>query len=336
MIGLKGKGARLLVGLALFMPAATHPHSNPLARVRSWMMQLQNTEKQADIEALAKSDYDMLVVEPGATVKGNGSFDMRAMVARLKRDRPDRIVLAYLDACQAESYRAYWKKSWKAPRAGQRGKPGFLLAADPDGWEGNYQVAYWDPRWQALIKAEVRRVMRAGFDGLYLDWILAYEEESVLAEAQRQGVSAAAGMLGLMRAIQEQARAINPRALIIQQNAVGLIRDQPGSLDLIDGVAFEDTWFRGVAGAAWEDPAGGDVSSKGEQALWDEKIQGYKAYLRAGKAVFTLDYCLNPHNAKAVQRDAQAFGFIPLVSRIALDRMASPVQKQGTRMFDLK
>ena len=77
----------------------------PLMQVRTFMYQLQGLENPSAVEALAKSDYDLLVVEPTATVRDQANFDMKAMVAKLHAGKPGRIVLAYLDAGQAESFR---------------------------------------------------------------------------------------------------------------------------------------------------------------------------------------------------------------------------------------
>ena len=60
----------------------------PLGQVRNFMYQLQNLENPAALEALAKSDYDLLVVEPTATVKDNQDFDVKGMVRRLHAGKP--------------------------------------------------------------------------------------------------------------------------------------------------------------------------------------------------------------------------------------------------------
>ena len=44
---------------------------------------------------------------------------------------------------------------------------------------GNYKVRYWDPDWQAIIYGNhdsyLAKILSAGFDGVYLDLIDAYE-----------------------------------------------------------------------------------------------------------------------------------------------------------------
>ena len=58
------------------------------------------------------------------------------------------------------------------------GKPYFLAEENPD-WEGNYKVKYWNTDWQNIIygnnNAYVKKIIDAGFDGVYLDIIDAFE-----------------------------------------------------------------------------------------------------------------------------------------------------------------
>ena len=53
------------------------------------------------------------------------------------------------------------------------------IEADNPEWGGNYKVHYWDGEWQSLIygneNAYLDRIVDAGFDGVYLDIIDAFE-----------------------------------------------------------------------------------------------------------------------------------------------------------------
>lgn len=172
-------------------PACGINGSSPLAGVQTWMYQLQGMTTSAQIDALDAQPYDMLVIEANNTVKGLENFNTVDMVAQL-RTKPDgsaRKVLAYIDIGEAEDFRTYWTSSWKAPTANGPGTPDFIIKADPDGWAGDYPVAFWDPRWQALWlgpNGAVAQLAREGFDGVYLDWVEAYAEPSVAAAATTQ------------------------------------------------------------------------------------------------------------------------------------------------------
>jgi len=69
---------------------------------------------------------------------------------------------------EAEDYRTYWQPGWTSS------PPDWLTAENPD-WSGNYLVRYWDPSWQGIVFAELAAIVAAGFDGVYLDKIDAYE-----------------------------------------------------------------------------------------------------------------------------------------------------------------
>ncbi len=73
---------------------------------------------------------------------------------------------------EAEDYRYYWQTSWSTT------KPAWLDAENPE-WKGNYKVKYWYSDWQKLIygndSSYTKKILNAGFDGVYLDIIDAFE-----------------------------------------------------------------------------------------------------------------------------------------------------------------
>ncbi len=73
---------------------------------------------------------------------------------------------------EAEDYRYYWQDSWI------NNPPNWLEDENPD-WEGNYKVRYWDKDWQSIIygndNSYLKKIINAGFDGVYLDIIDAFE-----------------------------------------------------------------------------------------------------------------------------------------------------------------
>jgi cysteinyl-tRNA synthetase len=321
----------LFVLLLTALPAAAgdpsaSPACMPLTRVRTFMYQLQGIENPAAVAALAKSDYDLLVVEPTGTVRDQATFDMKGMVAKLHEGKSGRIVLAYLDAGQAESFRGYWKPDWKAPTRTARGNPDFILIPDPDGWSDDYVVAYWDPRWQQTIAggkdSQVRAAMAAGFDGVYLDWIDAYSDDRVVEEAKKEKVDPAHAMVDFLLLIRKSAREINPAALVVQQNAIELIDADPRLLDAIDALGVEDTWFAGKSNAKWGTKNAGDVANRyKDESSTAGRLKQYAKYQKAGKPVLSIDYCLKPKNAAMVYEEARKHGLIPLVSQVPLDRL---------------
>ena len=315
---------RLLLGAwVIASQAAEQERPMALQAVRSWMYQFQGLETKSAVEALAGSPYDLLVVEPMGTYRAAKDFDMKGMVSRFHAGKRGRVVLAYLDLGQADSNRAYWQKSWKPPGPDQKGDPDFLLKPDPDGWKETYVVRPSDPRWQDLVLADVARIMSAGFDGLYLDWIEAYEDKTAAAEMKAQGLVPARAVVDFISRVRQAARKAEPSARTVVQNAPYLIDEDERLVGLVDAVAFESTWFRGKAETEWGDTEGGDRPNAPSEARYstDARLKQYARYKAAGKPVLTVDYCLKADNARKVYEESRSRGFVPLVSRIALDRM---------------
>jgi len=127
--------------------------------------------KDAFVDAVQKTRFDIVVTDP--FYLGTVPFTRREVLA-LKRKAcgGSRFVLAYLSIGEAEDYRPYWKAVWKAA------PPPWLHAENPD-WPGNYKVRYWMEDWQRLLMggegSRLHRIVEAGFDGVYLDIIDAFE-----------------------------------------------------------------------------------------------------------------------------------------------------------------
>ncbi|AQW29222.1 endo alpha-1,4 polygalactosaminidase [Ralstonia syzygii subsp. celebesensis] len=300
--------------------------TSPLAGVQTWMYQLQDLLTDAQIDALDAQPYDMVVVEAGNTIKTQEKFNTAGMVTRLhtKANGSPRKVIAYIDIGQAESFRTYWiDKQWKAPTATKPGVPDFILTVDPDGWAGDYPVAYWDQRWQDLWlgpNGAVAQLAREGFDGVYLDWVEGYTNAKVAAAAKKAGVNPAKAMVDFIAKIRTAGRAINPQFAVIQQNAPELI-DAVGAARLLpnlDAISQEDTWFGGDADASWGDANGTDQDAAPADTQWT--IEQLQKHCAGGLPVFTIDYALTAPNPQTVYAASRNLGFRPLVSRVALSR----------------
>ena len=313
-----------------------------LRRVGSWAYQLQGLEEEGAIDALADSDYDLIVTEPVRSAKGAEGFDTAGMVARLHQE--GKLVLAYLDVGEAEDYRTYWGDDWIAPSADQPGEPDFLLTVDPDGWSGNYPVAFWDERWKDIVIRDedslIDMVLDDGFDGVYLDWIEAYQDENVAAAAARLGIDPAQEMVAFVQEIAEHGRGRSQSFLVIPQNAAELAREVPQYLEVIDGLGQEDLSFGGEADTEWGDPTSGDIATSPDEQEY--LLELFDLYLGAGLPIFCIDYALKQPNVQAAYaeaRDADCLGYVtqtPL-SRLTETPPPSPTlpPRPPTRDLDL-
>ena len=140
---------------------------------------LLNPEEWSDragfLSDLQATSYDVLIIDAFfGEEAGEPYMFSPAEIDGLKTKAGggDRLVLSYLSIGEAEDYRYYWNNAWN------RKPPSWLAAENPE-WEGNYKVRYWEPGWQAVIfgssEAYLDRILDAGFDGVYLDIIDAFQ-----------------------------------------------------------------------------------------------------------------------------------------------------------------
>ena len=298
-------------------------------KIRNWMYQIQGLEQRGAIDKLGYTAYDMLVVEPGQNFKEE-PYDTKYLVTQLKTkpNNTDRLLIAYIDIGEAEDYRTYWKEDWVAPTETQHGIPDFLLTVDPDGWSGNYPVAYWADEWWDIWLGEggiIKQIVDYGFDGVYLDWVEAYDDPKVQEVAQAQGIDPRLAMMNFIEDIRLAGRQMNQNFVVIVQNAPYLLDYDPAYYStIIDAIATEDTWFYGLADVPWDDPGGGDMSGgerhEGEYSTENRIIQNTK-YLHLNIPVFTVDYALRKDHAERTYRNSYANRFIPLVTRTSLSKI---------------
>lgn len=297
--------------------------------ISTWMYQIQKLDSEANIDELFDTQYDMLVVEPGDNFK-EYPYDTDYLVSKLqfKPGGARRIVLAYIDIGQAEDYRDYWQSDWVAPTSTEHGYPEFLVTIDPDGWSGNYPVAYWQQAWQDIwLGADgiIEQLADYGFDGVYLDWVEAYDDEKVRQAAQPDGINTENEMMKFIEKIKNKGQSIKPGFLVVSQNAAYLLDSDPDYFaSIIDAIATEDTWFYGQGDAEWDDPKAGDLSGgkrHAQEYSTEGRIAQNKKFLERGIPVFTVDYCILEKNAQSTYKNSRDKGFIPLVTRVSLSKI---------------
>lgn len=161
------------------IPVTKHPlldepkEVNSAKDVRHFLYILNYREYKTEaqlIEALKPLDYDAIVLD--AEFKGHWLNKETIEQLQVKPDGSRRRVLSYLSIGEAENYRFYWNKDWKAK------PPEWLGPANPD-WKNNYKVKYWMPEWKAILMGSsdgyLDHILDQGFDGVYLDLVDAYQ-----------------------------------------------------------------------------------------------------------------------------------------------------------------
>jgi len=127
--------------------------------------------KKAFLGAIKSTDYDVVIID--LFFRGNDQLSVEELASlKTKSNGASRLVIAYMSIGEAEDYRYYWRSEWKSS------PPSWLAGENPD-WPGNYKVRYWNADWQKIIFGEddsyLELILDAGFDGVYLDIIDAFE-----------------------------------------------------------------------------------------------------------------------------------------------------------------
>jgi cysteinyl-tRNA synthetase len=265
--------------------------SLPWSRVRSWAYWLDNP----DLRQLGASPFDLLVIDSSADGSAARAFTAQ-QIAALRRTEPQRRVVAYLSIGQAESYRGYWQRGWHP------GAPDWLGAQD-SAWPGNYWVEYWQPAWQALIYRYLDAIIAAGFDGVYLDRVDAYQESYAAGHEE--------DMVQFVANLARYARARSPLGEdfgIIVQNAEELAAGHLDYVRLVTGIAREEVYVRAT-----------DVPTS--QAARAQVESYLDLFLQNGRLVLTVDYASRPDLICSAYRLARAKGYVPYVTDVGLDRL---------------
>ncbi len=123
------------------------------------------------INTLSETNYDLIIIDLFFMDNYSLTSDDLSLL-KTKENGGSRLVIAYMSIGEAEDYRYYWQEEWS------NNYPSWLVLENPE-WEGNYKVKYWDDEWQTLIYGNndsyLKMIIDAGFDGVYLDIIDAYE-----------------------------------------------------------------------------------------------------------------------------------------------------------------
>jgi cysteinyl-tRNA synthetase len=331
--------AILLVFILILAPAGT-AQDVTLDDVTHWLYLIDVNLDADTVEQISESAHDMIVIDFISSEAANIDYPLANVIETWHAADHPKLVLAYIDVGQAESYRTYWQPDWGI------GEPEWILSEDPDGWAENFPVAYWYDEWRAIWLAEggyLEQIAAAGFDGVYLDWVEAYDDNSVIAFAEQDGVDPVEEMIWWVQDIAEGLREHNPDAMVIAQNAAELaVYDD--YVAVINAIAQGQVWFDGGAD---NDPPGDcplprtetDISTTNYiESLSPPCRQQYETFTDStlyvssewyiedlqvaqekGLAIFTVDYALEPENVAWVYAESRSLGFIPFVSNRGLD-----------------
>lgn len=122
--------------------------------------------KTAFLDALKETNYDLVLIDLYFDEEALTASDISSL--KKKANGGSRLVICYMSIGEAESYRPYWASL-----------PKKLVTNENPDWPGNYVVKYWEEDWKKIVYKDdnsyTNKILTAGFDGVYLDIIEAYE-----------------------------------------------------------------------------------------------------------------------------------------------------------------
>lgn len=269
-----------------------------LARVKTWEYQLQSYH----LAEPGRTKSDLLVVDYSRSDPVGGPMlpFTRDEVKKLKRKKAGgkRLVFAYLSVGEAEEYRYYWRPEWRMT------KPDWLIGENCR-WPRNHLVRYWEPSWKNILyrsaDSYLARIVAAGFDGVYLDRIDAYDDlKGIRASAETD-------MVELVVELAAAARRMKRGFRVIAQNAEKLVSD-PRYRTTIDGLAKEDLLY-GVGG----------TGKRNAKTLIDWSISQLKLLKNEGKVVLAAEYLRSAEQIASARAELKSLGIASVFPPRELD-----------------
>jgi len=198
--------------LAMTIVACTHPrppvNGAALENVQRWWIVIGHSPVLESLDWRHYARDAQLVVVSGDPRIPIGDFPSAT------------IRLAYVSVGEADARRPYWPAV--------RGQP-FLVEPNSE-WSDNIRVDVRDPRWQdILLREEVPRLMKLGFDGLMLDTI------DTAPYLENKDPGRFAGSRQALRDWLRRLRESFPRAVVIANGGAALVDAAP----FVDGFVIE-------------------------------------------------------------------------------------------------
>lgn len=268
--------------------------------VNDFVYQLQDV----DLDALGETEFDLVVMDYSRDGSDEERFSAEE-VAGLKSSGP-KLVLSYMSIGEAEDYRWYWQRSWDANRDGRPdvGAPAWLGRSNPD-WPGNYKVHYWDPAWQNMVYEYVDKVQEAGYDGVYLDIVDAYEYWGPGGQSGLDREAAEEEMVEFVKDIATYARESQPNFGVFVQNAEDL-STHPDYVQAVSGIGKEDLFYNG--------------NRRQPSSETNYSVNRLDRFKEAGKPVLVTDYVTKKRRSiNDFYGKAEAKDYVPYATRRDLD-----------------
>ena len=264
-----------------------------------FVYQLQNI----DLNALGQTEFDLVIMDYSRDGSDEEKFTADEISALKDNPGGQKRVLSYMSIGEAENYRWYWQKSWDANRNGKpdAGAPAWLGPSNPN-WPGNYKVRYWGAGWQEIVYAYVDKVLVAGYDGVYLDIVDAYQYWEPGGPGSSDHPNAEEDMVEFVKGITQYARVTkdHPDFQVFVQNAEEL-STHPDYVATVSGIGKEDLFYNG------------NRRQPTSKTNWS--VSHLDVFKAAGKPVLVTDYVTKRTKKDTFYEKARTHGYVPFATR---------------------
>ncbi|MQA25771.1 MAG: glycoside hydrolase, partial [Micromonosporaceae bacterium] len=258
--------------------------------VTSWVYQLQDYPG-GRLHRIQESPHQLAVIDLARD--GSSDYFRRDEIAALQRS--GKRVLAYFEIGSIEDFRPEYEDV----------KSHDLVLNKWDDWPEEHFVRYWKQAWWDLaVKPRVDRALAAGFDGVYLDTPLAYEEIDLSLVPGETRDSLGRKMVDLIVEISRYAKRAEPGFWVLPQNSPELA-EHGGYTEAIDGIGMEDLFFRSTADDS-------DIPCLEDWCA--ENLEGARELRDAGKLVLAVDYASKSENIEHACRRYREERFVGYVT----------------------
>ena len=209
------------------------------------------------------------------TILGNVSNLTPGLIHSSSMPLANKLVVGYVDVGESTALVTYQYFGNSLPSWFGNVNPGF---------PNLYTVQYWQPQWLQTIEGQINQQIAAGFDGVFLDVLSAYEEWSPgNIEGNPVVADAAVKLATLVQQIHDYVQSLHLSRpfYLIGNNPGGLAQMVPGVLNNLDAIFNESAyWNQSVTNGAIS------VPTQTSPENWLQTLS--KLYV--GKTVFANDY----------------------------------------------
>jgi cysteinyl-tRNA synthetase, unknown class len=217
-----------------------------MLNITSWGYQSSGLDSLAQA-AIRDSRFDLVVVDYSADGSELKEFTPVQIHNMSNSGNPalSKLLVARMSLGEAELGRFYFNDAWVTGATIEPGAPAWLHSQNPT-YPDRYKVEFWDPEWQSILfnntgnhpiignaKSYLDRILDAGFYGVYLDLVEAFE---FFGPSENGGLdlkrNAAPAMVSLIEAMSIYAKGINPDFLIIPHGGISIITNAAYPADI--------------------------------------------------------------------------------------------------------